>query len=74
MRQLINSLQSHNRQLKAELNRQKRKTREQQQEIEGLKAEQLLQKQREEPVYRIFTDLENEVLETGIFSPSFLLV
>ncbi|CAG5094576.1 Oidioi.mRNA.OKI2018_I69.XSR.g13679.t1.cds [Oikopleura dioica] len=66
MRQLINSLQSHNRQLKAELNRQKRKTREQQQEIEGLKAEQLLQKQREEPVYRIFTDLENEVLETGI--------
>jgi len=66
MRQLITSLQSHNRQLKAELNRQKRKAREQLQEIEGLKQEQEIQKQKEEPAYRIFTDLENEVLMTGI--------
>ena len=65
MRQLITSLQSHNRQLKAELNRQKRKAREQLQEIEGLKQEQEIQKQKEEPAYRIFTDLENEVLMTG---------
>jgi hypothetical protein len=67
MRQLITSLQSHNRQLKAELNRQKRKAREQLQEIEGLKQEQEIQKQKEEPAYRIFTDLENEVLMTGSF-------
>jgi len=67
MRQLITSLQSHNRQLKAELNRQKRKAREQLQEIEGLKQEQEIQKQKEEPAYRIFSDLENEVLMTGTF-------
>ena len=67
MRQLITSLQSHNRQLKAELNRQKRKAREQLQEIEGLKQEQEIQKQKEEPAYRIFPDLENEVLMTGSF-------
>jgi uncharacterized protein YlxW (UPF0749 family) len=67
MRQLINSLQSHNRQLKAEVNRYKKKVRDYQAEIEQQKNLNDIKHTKEEEVLKHLDNLENDLLITGKF-------
>ena len=66
MRQLINSLQSHNRQLKAEVNRYKKKVRDYETDIDRQKHMNDKKQSREEEVLKHLNGLENDILATGL--------
>lgn len=65
MRQLINSLQMHNRQLKAEVNRYKKKVRDYQTDLDRQKSINDIKQAKEEDVLKHLNDLENDLLITG---------
>ena len=65
MRQLINSLQSHNRQLKAEVNRYKKKIRDYQSDVDLQKTITDNKQATEKEVLKHLNDLENDLLITG---------
>ena len=62
MRQLINSLQSHNRQLKTEIMRYKKKVREYQADYDQQKSITEVRKQKEEEAQSKMSAIEKELL------------
>ena len=66
MRQLINSLQNHNRQLKAEVSRYKKKAREYQGDLERQRQLNEVKQAKEDEVMKDLNALENDILITGL--------